>query len=121
MNPTRRVEQLLALATDPAASPEEARTAALQAARNIRQHGLRLTAQRSEDVEGRSPSQNERLLAGGRGLPPRPSRPARIRELPAQDEAEPTGGGVHIVNFDFRDSELPRSNDYAFPQGLLKK
>ena len=39
-----RIEQLLTLAVDPAASPEEARTAALIAARMIRSSGLQLAA-----------------------------------------------------------------------------
>ena len=42
--PVTKIEQLLALAVDPAASAEEARTAALIAARMIRSSGLQLAA-----------------------------------------------------------------------------
>jgi hypothetical protein len=46
-----RVEQLLALAANEGASEEEARTAAVQAARLIRRHGLRVV-----DHDARSPA-----------------------------------------------------------------
>ena len=132
MNPTRpatqRVQQLIALATDPAASEEEARTAALQAARGIRQHGLVVTTP-EEAVRGRAGGyyaaerpvtpRGRQLGPGTPQLPPRAPGGGLARSY----EAEPHGrGGARRpieVNLDFRDDEPAEKREPAFSAALL--
>jgi hypothetical protein len=132
MNPIRRVDQLIALATDPAASEEEARTAALAAAREIRKSGLKVTGDSPAPVNYYSPRaysreypqpQNERLLPGGRGLPPAaPRRAAPERQLSADNEEDARRRGVHILDLAFNDEPAARrTNDFAFPQALVQR
>lgn len=105
----RRVEQLIALATDQAATAEEARTAAIAACREIRREGYAIGAipalpppPRREPVD--RPARRDRGLSGDRGLPPVPR--------------EPEAPKAHIVNFEFRDSETEEG--FAFSQALLQ-
>jgi hypothetical protein len=123
IDPTRRVQQLIALATDQAATEEEARTAALAACRDIRRNGLQVSppeglrgpSERGSAVAERA--QNERLLPGGRALPaPRPKRLASSRA-----PGEPIPGGVHVLSFDFAEEKPKNGNDFAFPQALLRR
>ena len=52
MDPVQRAAALLARATDPAASEEEARTCAVTAARLMRKHGLCLVAMNAQGTPG---------------------------------------------------------------------
>jgi hypothetical protein len=123
MNPTRRVEQLIALATDPAASEEEARTAALQAARSIRQNGLKVTteeeweaAQQERYYTSRAVTpQSHQMGMGTPTLPPRPRAPVR-RALSVPEDRR---GGAHVVNLEFRDDVPQEKREQAFSTALL--
>ncbi len=135
MNPIRRVDQLIALATDPAASEEEARTAALAAAKEIRKNGFKVTGtatSRTRSYEPRSyrdeyreeypQPQNERLLPGGRGLPPSAPRRAKPeRQLSADNEEDSRRRGVHILDLAFNDEPRKQTSDFAFPQALVQR
>jgi hypothetical protein len=112
MNPVRRVEQLIALATDPAVSQEEARTAAIAAAKAIRSNGLIVTPPGGY-LEQPAP-QNERLLSGGRGLQPAPARRG-VGQLPEDTRM----GGMSYLDLDFEDAPPAKIGDFAFPQALL--
>jgi hypothetical protein len=117
----KRVEQLLALATDPAASEEEARTAALQAARTIRRDGLVVTTpgqvySRSAYYDAPSVTPQGRQLGPGTpALPPRRQAPTRARELPS---GESTARFLE-VNLDFKDDAPEVKQDPAFSAALL--
>lgn len=122
----KRVEQLIALATDPAATEEEARTAALQAARTIRRDGLVVTtpgqvyssagAYYASDVTPSVTSRSRQLGPGTPVLPPARRAPVR-RELPPP--SEPGRGGAHVVNLDFKDEEPVEKREPAFSSALL--
>lgn len=122
MDPTRRVAQLIALATDPAASPEEARTAALQAARGIRQHDLAIVTR--EEALGASRAYAapvtgrwRQLGQGTPRLPQGPREPPR-RALGAAAYV-PVDARVMEVNLDFKDDVPGEKIDAAFPAALL--
>jgi len=114
------VQQLLALATDPAASEEEARTAALQAARGIVKNGLVVTTRdQAQAVYGSYSApvtpQGRQLGMGTPQLPPPRSRAsARSRELSPGES-----GRAHVVNLDFKDDVPETKQDPAFPAALL--
>jgi len=120
----RRVEQLIALATDPAASEEEARTAALQAARGIVKNGLVVTTREAASAQrGAGAYYDATLTPQGRQLgmgtpqlpPPRSRAPGRSRELPP---GEPMARFLE-VNLDFKDDVQEVKQDPAFPTALL--
>jgi Protein of unknown function (DUF2786) len=133
-DPTRRVQQLLALATDPAASEEEARTAALEAARRIKQHGLQVVSEEEWDRPGppgyytsqghthpygtNVTPQGRQMGPGTPRLPPRPSQ-SRAMAVPRDDGIEPMRGGAHVVDWDFRDDVPGEKSEQAFSPALL--
>jgi hypothetical protein len=109
---TELVEKLLRLATDMGASEEEARTAALQAARVIKKKGLQVVPAggrppRSAPREY-APAQRERLLGVG------------TSELPGR-VVQPISGNFALVNMNFHDDEPGKQKDFAFPQGLIRR
>lgn len=138
-DPTRRVQQLLALATDPAASEEEARTAALQAARSIRAHGLHVTSAEEEweaqqqvsCYPSRAPShpygtavtpQSRQMGAGAPRMHPRPTPQSRAMSVPRDETGygiEPMRGGAHVVDWDFKDDVSVEKPEQAFSPALL--
>jgi hypothetical protein len=121
-----RVEQLIALATDPEATEEEARTAALAACRGIRKDGLRVAAASapnaypapsyySHDPYGprqRAPAGAPRL-PGGRELPRARERERVDRTLEATFLANTSG--YEIGGEDEGPSKQP---DFAFGFGV---
>jgi hypothetical protein len=140
MNPNRppiqRIQQLIALATDPAASEEEARTAALQAARSIRQHGLQLTPQEAawaaEDGHyapvqpqhpyGTAVTPQSRQMGSGTPRLPSPHSTALARPSSWQAESQlgrPGAPRFHVLNLDFKDEVAEARPNFAFPQALL--
>ena len=137
-DPTRRIQQLIALATDPAASEEEARTAALQAARGIRAHGMRVMteeeaweAQQASYYSSRAPShpygtavtpQSRQMGAGAPRMHPRPSPTSRAMAVPRDETGygiEPMRGGAHVVDWDFKDDVPGEKSEQAFSPALL--
>jgi hypothetical protein len=134
-DPTRRVQQLLNLATDPAASSEEARTAALEAARRIKQHGLQVVSEEEWDRPGppgyytsqghTSPygtavtPQSRQMGPGTPRLPPRPSQ-SRAMAIPrAESDETALRGGAHVVDWDFKDDVPGEKPEQAFSPALL--
>lgn len=75
---TTRVEQLIALATDPAATEEEARTAALAACRGIRKEGLKIGSEDRDyddrEDEWEPPPRGRRSPQSGFGETRQPAR-----------------------------------------------
>jgi len=137
-DPTRRIQQLIALATDPAASEEEARTAALQAARGIRAHGMRvMTPQEAAEAAydryytESAPShpygtavtpQSRQMGAGAPRMHPRPSSTTRAMSVPRDETGygiEPMRGGAHVVDWDFKDDVPGDKPEQAFSPALL--
>jgi hypothetical protein len=137
-DPTRRVQQLLNLAVDPAASSEEARTAALEAARRIKQHGLQVVAEEEWDRPGppnhytshghthpygtNVTPQSRQMGQGAPRLHPRPTPSSRSMSV-ARDETgygtEPVRGGAHVVDWDFKDDVPGEKPEQAFSPALL--
>jgi len=127
-DPARRVQQLLALATDPAATEEEARTAALQAARGIKAHGLQVTTSYGhEPAPQRSygttvTPQGRQMGPGTSRLPQRPPQRAPRGALAAGPQDE-TGygrsGSAYAVDLDFKDDVPGQKAEPAFSAALL--
>jgi hypothetical protein len=108
----RRVEQLIALATDQAATEEEARTAAIAACREIRREGYVVQGSRAlPSSPRREPVEQHSAAARARSIPVLPGS----RELPAAALDSPK---AHIVNFEFRDSGTEEG--FAFSPTLLR-
>jgi hypothetical protein len=108
--PAQRVEQLIALATDPAATEQEARTAAHSACKEIRKNDL-VVAQRGQPPVAQSIAPQTRQLVG------RPARlPTGVAALP--EKRRPMH---HVVDFDFKDSPQTKKEDFAFPQHLYRR
>jgi hypothetical protein len=121
------VQQLIALATDPAASEEEARTAALQAARGIRQHDLAVVTR--DEARGAQAAYAGPVTGRGRqlgqGTPRLPSGPVReaprraLGPAPRDETGYGARGAAHVVELDFKDDSPNEKLDQAFPAALL--
>jgi hypothetical protein len=123
-DPIFRVKQLIALATDPAASEEEARTAALAACKDIRRNGYQVVTQNGRATTGSSSFREDspytsesRQLSGRLGLAPAKEPKRRVpKQLPMEPQVP---GGFHILDMATSDEAPQRRSDFAFPQALL--
>jgi hypothetical protein len=114
VDPLRRVEQLIALATDAGASTEEARSAALAACKDIRAKGLSVTEGARKEAPRSSVAVSRRRV--GR-VPELSGRQAStvVPELPGQDAPK-----AYLVNWTFEDKpEGSRRDEPVFSLALL--
>ncbi len=118
----RRVQQLIALATDPGATEEEARTAALAACRGIRNESLAVVSGPESGPfvpeEGAAEITPRTRQLTGQGAP----TPAVPRRAAGALQASQGDDGVHILDWNFEDRpKTGRSREFAFPQHFRRR